>query len=229
MSDDPDRNCAKCNKRVSLVETRMRCRCGLICCEKHRPIESHDCQFDWRGMQQQRLYQQHQRVHQGAEEIGSGEQWFKQYQKHHEEHGVLGRACHTAGFLILALSPVDSFYAFLFWGDGFVASLRGLVYCMTLGFATAHTLPALVEFARRGRTMRSWLGGCRYCCFSWDLTKKPRFVLAAEWEQAKEHLQNTVTYGRTNCITREVFSEPRTLRHILGCVWRRVQRGAVSC
>merc|ERR1712098_998208 len=45
--------CWVCNKKIGL--TGFTCRCGYLFCSTHRHAESHDCDFDYKKMQQDNL------------------------------------------------------------------------------------------------------------------------------------------------------------------------------
>ncbi|CAJ1422882.1 unnamed protein product [Effrenium voratum] len=78
-----DGRCGHCRRRISLVESTIRCRCGLAFCERHRAAESHECQFDWRQMQRDKVARENPKVIQASSKLGSSKEWFEQYCKHH--------------------------------------------------------------------------------------------------------------------------------------------------
>lgn len=45
--------CQKCRKKVGL--TGFKCKCGLLFCGQHRYAEAHDCQFDYKTSQREKL------------------------------------------------------------------------------------------------------------------------------------------------------------------------------
>jgi len=40
--------CALCSRRLSLVETTLKCRCGQCFCFTHRMPEYHKCTYDYK-------------------------------------------------------------------------------------------------------------------------------------------------------------------------------------
>eukprot|EP00761_Pharyngomonas_kirbyi_P003531 gb/GECH01003535.1/.p1 GENE.gb/GECH01003535.1/~~gb/GECH01003535.1/.p1 ORF type:complete len:138 (+),score=29.51 gb/GECH01003535.1/:1-414(+) len=52
--------CIVCSKKVSLMG--IRCKCGQLCCPKHRGPESHECSFDWKEHGRQQLHKQNPAV-----------------------------------------------------------------------------------------------------------------------------------------------------------------------
>lgn len=40
---------SNCNKKLTLAQQALKCRCEKIFCEAHRPIKAHDCTFDYQG------------------------------------------------------------------------------------------------------------------------------------------------------------------------------------
>eukprot|EP00877_Chromochloris_zofingiensis_P011749 jgi/Chrzof1/6828/Cz02g00050.t1 len=51
-SKGPSR-CQQCRKKVGL--TGFKCKCGLMFCGQHRYAETHDCTFDYKAMERQKL------------------------------------------------------------------------------------------------------------------------------------------------------------------------------
>lgn len=45
--------CQKCRKKVGL--TGFKCKCGLLFCGQHRYAEAHDCGFDYKTTQREKL------------------------------------------------------------------------------------------------------------------------------------------------------------------------------
>lgn len=45
--------CQKCRKKVGL--TGFKCKCGLLFCGQHRYAEAHDCGFDYKTSQREKL------------------------------------------------------------------------------------------------------------------------------------------------------------------------------
>lgn len=45
--------CQKCRKKVGL--TGFKCKCGQLFCGQHRYAEAHDCGFDYKSMQREKL------------------------------------------------------------------------------------------------------------------------------------------------------------------------------
>lgn len=45
--------CNKCRKKVGL--TGFKCKCGLLFCGQHRYAEAHDCGFDYKTSQREKL------------------------------------------------------------------------------------------------------------------------------------------------------------------------------
>jgi hypothetical protein len=45
--------CQKCRKKVGL--TGFKCKCGLLFCGQHRYAEAHDCDYDYKTSQRERL------------------------------------------------------------------------------------------------------------------------------------------------------------------------------
>lgn len=45
--------CFTCNKRIGL--TGFKCRCDYVFCASHRLAEAHDCSFDYKKVERQRL------------------------------------------------------------------------------------------------------------------------------------------------------------------------------
>jgi predicted nucleic acid binding AN1-type Zn finger protein len=43
----------RCRKKVGL--TGFKCKCGHLFCGQHRYAEAHDCDFDYKGMQREKL------------------------------------------------------------------------------------------------------------------------------------------------------------------------------
>lgn len=50
-------NLSECNKRLTLTESTMKCKCGNIFCTTHRFSEKHNCTFDYRGEAKQKIEQ----------------------------------------------------------------------------------------------------------------------------------------------------------------------------
>jgi len=42
-------NLGECNKKLSLVESTIKCKCGNTYCTLHRYSEQHDCTFDYKA------------------------------------------------------------------------------------------------------------------------------------------------------------------------------------
>lgn len=40
-------NLERCNKKLTLMDQELKCRCGYIYCPLHRLPESHTCSFDF--------------------------------------------------------------------------------------------------------------------------------------------------------------------------------------
>lgn len=45
--------CFKCQKKVGL--TGLKCHCGYVYCSTHRHAEAHDCDYDFRKAERERL------------------------------------------------------------------------------------------------------------------------------------------------------------------------------
>lgn len=39
---------SKCNKKLNIFESLLKCSCGLIFCNKHRFYTQHNCQYDYK-------------------------------------------------------------------------------------------------------------------------------------------------------------------------------------
>ncbi|CAD7929980.1 unnamed protein product [Amoebophrya sp. A25] len=95
-----DSLCGKCLKKLSLLAQAQRCRCGLVFCDAHRPVERHDCQFDYRHHEQTRLRDANPRVTKAATKVTTDEEWRKEYFRHHPPRSAYA-AGHTLGFLVV--------------------------------------------------------------------------------------------------------------------------------
>ena len=51
--DKETNRCLKCNKRLGTLN--FKCRCGDHFCEKHRYSNTHECNFDWKSFERERL------------------------------------------------------------------------------------------------------------------------------------------------------------------------------
>lgn len=47
--------CHQCSKRLSLVEKQLTCKCGKNFCTSHRYSNAHDCVFDYKKLQKEKL------------------------------------------------------------------------------------------------------------------------------------------------------------------------------
>uniref|UniRef100_A0A7S4Q403 AN1-type domain-containing protein n=1 Tax=Alexandrium monilatum TaxID=311494 RepID=A0A7S4Q403_9DINO len=213
-----DRECGFCGRRISLVESVMRCRCGLVFCERHRPVESHSCTFDWQGMQQQRLARENPKVICRASSIASAGSWCSEYEKHHP----LARAderrtqqLHAVGFLCFMSLALRGVWLFLVQRRLLLLPQQ-LVLGYLLGLAVSRWLPQLLGCPT---------SSCRFCVFSWDAISMGTlpWCFEAECERLKEHLIFLLTHGKRNCLTSRLYNGPRTLPHIFRTVSSRLQ------
>eukprot|EP00913_Durusdinium_trenchii_P011238 g10553.t2 len=122
--DGEKRQCGKCHRRISLVESTIRCRCGLSFCERHMAAENHECKFDWRQMQREKIARENPKVTQSTSKMKSSkvaqlapymsslmfdtsvEDWCDQYCKHHSVATVGERSSqvmHLMGVLLLVV------------------------------------------------------------------------------------------------------------------------------
>mmetsp|Transcript_22403 Transcript_22403/g.50437 ORF Transcript_22403/g.50437 Transcript_22403/m.50437 type:complete len:234 (+) Transcript_22403:28-729(+) len=211
-----DRQCGHCRRRISLVESTIKCRCGLAFCERHRAAESHGCTFDWQQMQRDKVARENPKVVSAASKVRSSRDWRQQYCKHHPVHSAGERSTqrlHLLGFAIVV-----------------ALTLRGVLGCIArpillpqqmvlgyvLGLLCVHVLPGFLGLSG---------GSCRFCIFSWDLLANPAFCLEAEWEQTKEHALFALTAGKRNCLTQRLYDGPRTVPAIAQTVLSRLKEG----
>mmetsp|Transcript_58400 Transcript_58400/g.156320 ORF Transcript_58400/g.156320 Transcript_58400/m.156320 type:complete len:243 (-) Transcript_58400:42-770(-) len=226
---DDDRKCGFCGRRISLVESVMRCRCDLVFCERHRPVESHNCAFDWRGMQQQKVARENPKVACGASSVASGRGWCDQYDKHHPVARSSERRTqqlHALGFLVFVTLSLRG-ALLLIMQRRLLLLPQQMVLGYAMGFAIGQWLPQALGFSTPS---------CRFCVFSWDALSLATIAwcFEAEWERLKEHLIFAVTAGKSNCLTGRLYNGPRTLPHICRTVASRLQelasgRGASRC
>lgn len=47
--------CYSCSKKLKIVERQMACRCGNVFCNSHRFIVDHDCPYDHKRIQREKL------------------------------------------------------------------------------------------------------------------------------------------------------------------------------
>lgn len=223
-SPSDDRACGHCSRRISLVESVMRCRCGSVFCERHRAPESHDCPFDWRAMQKEKLARENPQVVKASSSITSAQQWCSQHEKFHPTRAAGERQSqrlHALCSLVFCAASARGLVLFLLRGQ-----LLLLPQQIVLGY-----MIALVA----SRLLPRWLGlpelSCRYCLYSWEATVRPDWCIAAEWESLKEHLIFSITACKTNCLTAKLYSGPRTMSFILGTVGARLQElaGGAVC
>ncbi|CAJ1378503.1 unnamed protein product [Effrenium voratum] len=179
-----DRQCGHCRRRISLVESTIRCRCGLAFCERHRAAESHECQFDWRQMQRDKVARENPKVIQASSKLGSSKEWFEQYCKHHPERST--QLLHLMGFLLVAAMSFRGLLLCVSQG-AFILFLRQLVLGYFLAMVLVHGLPQVLSLPA---------SSCRFCVFSWDVLTKPQWCLAAECQKAKEHLNVALAKGQ---------------------------------
>ncbi|CAK9046369.1 unnamed protein product [Durusdinium trenchii] len=216
--DGEKRQCGKCHRRISLVESTIRCRCGLSFCERHMAAENHECKFDWRQMQREKIARENPKVTQSTSKMKSSKDWCDQYCKHHSVATVGERSSqvmHLMGVLLLVVFNLRGILhasmnaQVMLW-------IRQAVLGYFLGLLCAHALPYCC-----GTPASS----CRFCIFSWEVLSKPDWCLVAEWEQAKEHLMFALTGGKRNCLTRKLYDGPRSLQAIVSTVAARVREG----
>eukprot|EP00931_Biecheleriopsis_adriatica_P119219 TRINITY_DN94470_c0_g1_i1.p1 TRINITY_DN94470_c0_g1~~TRINITY_DN94470_c0_g1_i1.p1 ORF type:complete len:234 (+),score=26.95 TRINITY_DN94470_c0_g1_i1:54-755(+) len=211
-----DRKCGKCKRRISFVESTIKCRCGLAFCERHMTAENHDCAFDWRQMQREKIARENPQVVRSSSSVTSKADWFSQYSKHHSLEGRSQRMCqglHAVGFLALAIATVRGLLLVLLRGR-VIFFPQQLVLGYLLGLACAWLAPLCFGLPA---------SGCRYCIFSWEVLSKPHWCLHAEMEQLKEHLMFACSAGKTNCLTGRLYNGPRTLSHIFRTVSSRLR------
>jgi len=195
----------------------MRCRCGAVFCEKHRPPESHGCSFDWRGMQQRKVAQNNPQVVKSVSSITSAAAWYREYDKYHATDGPIQRRraqqLHACGVLLFGLLSVRGVcLAIAQWR--FLPIPQQMVLGYLLGLACSRFAPSLL------------LGEpccCRFCLFSWEFLQHPGWSLEAEWEALKEQLIFCVTFGKNNCLTRKLYDGPRRLDFICQTVVARLK------
>ncbi len=48
----------KCDKKVPLAESIIKCKCGKSFCKKHKYWIDHDCKFDYRAFERETLEKQ---------------------------------------------------------------------------------------------------------------------------------------------------------------------------
>lgn len=48
-------NYNNCNKKLNLCEINLRCKCGNIYCNKHRHANAHECEFDYKTEEKNKL------------------------------------------------------------------------------------------------------------------------------------------------------------------------------
>ena len=44
-----------CNKKLSLIDTQMKCKCNGMYCELHRYASAHNCTYDWHAEKHSQL------------------------------------------------------------------------------------------------------------------------------------------------------------------------------
>eukprot|EP00927_Polykrikos_kofoidii_P021421 TRINITY_DN20267_c0_g1_i1.p1 TRINITY_DN20267_c0_g1~~TRINITY_DN20267_c0_g1_i1.p1 ORF type:complete len:265 (-),score=40.32 TRINITY_DN20267_c0_g1_i1:63-824(-) len=219
-----DRRCGACRRRVSLVESLMKCRCSLIFCERHRPPESHSCNFDWHAEHQEKIARENPRVFRSASSLSTIEGWIAEYGKFHPTACAGERNAqqlHSLGALIFAMMAGRGLLLSVINGS-FQPLLQNLVLGYLMGLASCHFAPRLLL----GRPSRE----CRFCAFSWDALSMPQWCVVAEWECMKELMIFAITSGKTNCLTRRLwalcqkrlYDGPRTVSHIVRTVSDRV-------
>mmetsp|Transcript_70578 Transcript_70578/g.199155 ORF Transcript_70578/g.199155 Transcript_70578/m.199155 type:complete len:252 (-) Transcript_70578:38-793(-) len=212
-----DRRCGTCRARISLVESLMKCRCGLVHCEKHRPTDLHDCTFDWRAMQQQKVAKENPQVITAGSSVASSCAWCRQHEKYHPVDGVGRRRIqqfHAVGVLVLVGFAVRGVLLTVFQLRP-VLLLQQLVMGWLCGFACSRVLPHFL--------LGVPFPSCRFCIFSWELLQNAPWCLEAEWESLKEHLIFVITAGNRNCLTRKLYDGPRSLPHIARTVSTRLK------
>ncbi|CAL1126867.1 unnamed protein product [Cladocopium goreaui] len=213
------RQCGKCRRRISLVESTIKCRCGLAFCERHMAAENHECAFDWRQMQREKIARENPKVVLQANKLKSSKDWCAQYCKHHPV-ATWGERCSQLMHLLGALLVV-AFNASGIWRAAMQVQIMSWIrqavlgYC--IGFLCAHALP---------RCCGTPPSSCCFCIFSWDVLSMPQWCLEAEWEQAKEQLIYAITGGKRNCLTRKLYDGPRSLPSILQTVVAKLQEGS---
>mmetsp|Transcript_46361 Transcript_46361/g.91939 ORF Transcript_46361/g.91939 Transcript_46361/m.91939 type:complete len:237 (-) Transcript_46361:13-723(-) len=215
--------CGTCSRRISLVESLMPCRCDLVFCERHRPPESHNCQFDWQNMQRQKVARENPMVIRAQSSVTSLQTWCDEYEKHHpvatkkERHAQL---LHSAGFFCFVMLGIRGMLLLL-TERRLVLLPQQIVLGYLFGLALSHALPGCLGCATAS--------SCRFCVFSWDfMSPSCLWCAAAEWERVKEHLMFALTKGKQNCLTRQLYDGPRTVPHIFSTVTMRLGELAMS-
>ncbi|CAJ1378502.1 unnamed protein product [Effrenium voratum] len=197
-----DRQCGHCRRRISLVESTIRCRCGLAFCERHRAAESHECQFDWRQMQRDKVARENPKVIQASSKLGSSKvtpvAGFQVGTRPRSGSSSTAsttqclcserstQLLHLMGFLLVAAMSFRGLLLCVSQG-AFILFLRQLVLGYFLAMVLVHGLPQVLSLPA---------SSCRFCVFSWDVLTKPQWCLAAECQKAKEHLNVALAKGQ---------------------------------
>lgn len=214
-SNSDGRNCGQCNRRISLAESIMRCRCQQVFCERHRPPEQHGCTFDWQGFQRQKVDRDNPRITRAASTVSSLKCWCTEYEKNHPVSTAAQRktqGLHALGTLVFASLLMRGIALTILRGRPFFC-LQQLVLGYMLGLGLSRLLPQLLGYPA---------SPCRFCMFSWDVPTGGQWCAIAEWEQLKEHLIYCITAGKQNCLTQTLYDGPRTLSFITRAVAQRL-------
>eukprot|EP00747_Dinoflagellata_sp_TGD_P073810 gnl/TRDRNA2_/TRDRNA2_158065_c0_seq1.p1 gnl/TRDRNA2_/TRDRNA2_158065_c0~~gnl/TRDRNA2_/TRDRNA2_158065_c0_seq1.p1 ORF type:complete len:234 (+),score=37.99 gnl/TRDRNA2_/TRDRNA2_158065_c0_seq1:63-764(+) len=223
-SSEANRSCGQCARRISLVESIMKCRCGLVFCEKHRDPEKHDCSFDWKAAQRRKVEKENPQVVREGSSVSSEAAWCTEYEKHHPVARPSERRSqqlHGLASLLLVGLTVRGLLLTLVRGRLLLAPQQ-LVIGYLMGLAMCRLLPQALGYP---------VCSCRFCVFSWDVLTKPHWCVAADWESLKEHLIFGITAGKSNCLTQKLYNGPRTLPYIFHTVVARLRElsGGASC
>lgn len=53
--------CQQCRKKLRLAQ-QIQCKCGITLCSKHRPVDEHSCNFDFRKEYKEKLEKENKSV-----------------------------------------------------------------------------------------------------------------------------------------------------------------------
>eukprot|EP01062_Namystynia_karyoxenos_P060626 TRINITY_DN52290_c0_g1_i1.p2 TRINITY_DN52290_c0_g1~~TRINITY_DN52290_c0_g1_i1.p2 ORF type:complete len:215 (+),score=61.53 TRINITY_DN52290_c0_g1_i1:86-730(+) len=181
--------CWACGGRLDLTERYLRCGCGGVFCDRHRPSWQHGCSVDYHRKEQQRL-----RALSQSGAAPSGDTAVRAVYRKTHSRGC--RAAHLAGTLLAALWAVPAL-----WALELASAARGLL----LGALLARAAPAAYVYWSTGQ----W-AVCDGCLYSLGgLQGGWRQSLRCELDSWAELAAWAATNGQTNCMTRDMYARGR--------------------
>jgi hypothetical protein len=198
-----DEKCGQCKKKLNLVESTIKCRCGFSFCTKHRDFQKHECSFDFKEYETGKLRAQLEKTANCVElDELSWNQWHERYEKQHISRMV--RTIHSLAFVSGILYFCS---AIIFW----VLHIR-----QSLLFWLIRSLVVSIMVFGMGKLL-SWFlsdNSCKMCMCSIEMMSNPRFAWNCEVETLKENIAFVLSASKTNCMTRDLYTGERTFQSI---------------